>query len=453
MTPDIERLTQMARADTNKKFHGLMGMLLRREGLLASFTDLAGNKACGVDGMRKDDYRQGLDGRVTDLSERLRRLGYRPQPSRRVFIPKANGGVRALGIPSFEDRIVQDRMHRILSAIWEPEFCDFSYGFRPGRNAHQALSRVAEIITMERTQFVVEADIKGFFDHVSHDWMMKFLGHRITDPSILRIIHRFLKAGIMEDGAVHASEEGTPQGGLVSPTLANVYLHYVLDLWFEKRFARQCRGKAFLVRYADDYVACFTHEEDAKSYLTAMSERLAEFDLETEPSKTSLIRFGSEAGPRPKPGSDAPGAQSFSFLGFTHYVSRSRRGKFLVGRKTETKRVRKKLKEVNQKLKQLRTTGGKAMQDFARRHCQGHLQYYAVSGNSAAVRNYVRQVGKLLFIWLNRRSQRRSITWDDYNRILAMGKLLPRVKIVHDLYDFYRKPRPSWKTQTGSRMV
>jgi group II intron reverse transcriptase/maturase len=229
-----------------------MGLLFDPEGLRASFERQDGRKAPGVDGMRKEDYAEGLEERLADLSDRLRRLSYRPKPVRRVYIPKGDGRYRPLGIPSFEDRIVQDRLSLILQAIWEPEFCECSYGFRPDRSAHDALRRIAEIITHGHTQWVAEADVKGFFDHVSHDHLMRFLEHRIADPRFLRILRRFLKAGVMEDGGVSASEEGTPQGGLVSPVLANIYLHYVLDLWFEKRFGKSCRGKAYLVRFADD---------------------------------------------------------------------------------------------------------------------------------------------------------------------------------------------------------
>jgi len=228
-----------------------MGLLYDPEGLYASFERQDGKKAPGVDGIRKVDYAQGLDERIEDLSSRLRRLGYRPQPARRVYIPKSGSGWRPLGVPCFEDRLVQDRLAQILSAIWEPEFRDCSYGFRPGRSGHDALRRVAEVITNEQTQWVVEADIKGFFDHVSHDHLVRFLQHRIADPSLLRIVQRFLKAGVMEAGAVTAGEEGAPQGGLASPVLSNIYLHYVLDMWFEKRFARRCGGKAFLIRYCD----------------------------------------------------------------------------------------------------------------------------------------------------------------------------------------------------------
>jgi hypothetical protein len=226
MATELIRFTQWAREKPQRQYNALMGMLMDPRGLNASFERQAGSKAPGVDGMRKADYAEGLPERLADLSARLRRLGYRPKPVRRVYIPKANAGRRALGVPSFEDRLVQDRLSGILQAIWEPEFRECSYGFRPQRNAHQALKRLAEVITLERTQWIVEADIKGFFDHVSHYHLQRFLAHRISDPRLLRIIERFLKAGVLEDGVMSASDQGTPQGGLVSPVLANIYLHY-----------------------------------------------------------------------------------------------------------------------------------------------------------------------------------------------------------------------------------
>lgn len=341
---------------------------------------------------------------------------------------------------------MQDRVRQILQAIWEPEFRGCSYGFRPGRSAHDALRQVAEVITNGRTQWVVEADIKGFYDHVSHDHVLRFLRHRIADPCFVRIIQRFLKAGVMEDGVVSASEEGTPQGGMVSPVLANIYLHYALDMWFEIRFARRCRGKAHLVRYADGFIACFQNEEDAQRFRTELTGRLAEFGLEVEPSKTAVLRFGSEAQRNCKrDGLRRP--KTFNFLGFTHYVGRSRSGRFVVGRRTEGKRVRKKLQMLSERLRQLRVQGGKAMMDYFRKHLEGHIRYYGVSGNYGRLEAYVYLARRLVFKWLNRRSQRRSVIWERFNEILREG-LFPRVRIVHNLY-----PKPLWMAQTGSRIV
>jgi RNA-directed DNA polymerase len=445
MTTDLARFTQWSRESPQRQYTALMGMLYDPEGLNASFERLAANKAPGVDGMRKAEYADGAAARLADLSARLRRLGYRPRPVRRVYIPKTSGkGRRALGVPSFEDRIVQDRASSILQAIWEPEFRDCSYGFRPGRNAHQALRRLAEIIAVKHTQWIVEADIKGFFDHVTHSHLQRFLAHRIADPRFLRIIDRFLKAGVLEDGMFSASEQGTPQGGLVSPALANIYLHYVLDVWFEKRFAKSCRGKAYLVRYADDFVACFHLEEDAKRFMEELNHRLAEFDLEAEPTKTRLLRFGDRARAQCKQeGLRRP--QTFNFLGLTHFVGCTRSGRFVVGHQTQGERIRKKLKALNVRLAAMRTHGGKVMVAYVRRHLQGHIQYFGVSGNSRSLQQYVYQAGRLLFKWLNRRSQRRSVAWDRFNQVVVPH--LPRPQIIHNLY-----PTLPWMTQAGSRM-
>ncbi len=446
MTTKFIRFTEKARAEPQLRFNALMGLLFDPEGLHASFERQPGTKAPGVDGIRKVDYAKGLEGRLTELSRCLRQLGYRPQPVRRAYIPKGNGRRRPLGIPCFEDRIVQDRLSLILQAIWEPEFQDCSFGFRAGLSAHEALRRVAEVITNERTQWVVEADIKGFFDHVSHSHLLCFLKHRIADPNFLRILRRFLKAGVMEDGVVSEVKAGTPQGGLVSPVLANIYLHYVLDLWFEQHFKKSCRGKAYLVRYCDDFITCFQYEDEAHRFRQELAQRLAAFDLEVEPSKTAVLRFGTQAtrGCR-LDGERRP--RTFSFLGLTHYVSRSRRGRFVVGRKTERKRFNGKLKQLNERLRRLRRVGGKAMMDYLRRHLEGHIRYYGVSGNYRALSRYVKAASRLLFKWLNRRSQRRSIPWERFREVLRK-RVLPRIRIVHNLY-----PVPLGMTQAGSRMV
>lgn len=436
MTTTIERFTQWARLNRQPQYTALMGLLSNPVELRECFDNQPGNKACGIDKISKSDYADGVVERIKALSAHLRSLSYQPKPSRRVYIPKGNGKSRPLGIPCFEDRIVQQQLSRILQAIWEPEFRDCSYGFRPYRNAHQALARLGEIITHENTQWVVEADIKGFFDNVDHDWLMRFLEHRIKDSVILRLIKRFLKAGVMEDGAVSNSDTGTPQGGLVSPILANIYLHYVLDVWFDKTFAGSCQGRARLVRYADDYVACFTHESDARRFMMEMTERLAKFGLEVEPSKTALLRFGNRAAKEGRQeGIKRPA--TFNFLGFTHYVGKSRKGRFVVGRRTQRERITKKLKDVSRRLAALRTQGGKAMMLYAKRHLRGHVAYYAVSGNARQIRNYAYLISRLLFKWLNRRSQRRSINWVKFSKVLRGW--MPSLSIRHNLY-----PKPLW---------
>ncbi|KFB75331.1 group II intron reverse transcriptase/maturase [Candidatus Accumulibacter cognatus] len=438
MNTPLVRFTQWAQEAPQARYNALMGLLSDPEGLMHSFEVQPGNKAVGIDKVSKSDYAQDLEGRITALSGELRSLSYRPQPVRRVYIPKSNGRQRPLGIPCFEDRIVQHRLSGILQAIWEPEFRDCSYGFRPRRNAHQALAELGEITTNQGTQWLVEADIKGFFDHVEHDWLMRFLEHRVGDPVLLRIIRRLLKAGVMEAGVFTASEAGTPQGGLVSPVLANIYLHYVLDLWFEKRYVRTCKGQGYLIRYADDFVACFTHEEDARRFMDELTERLAVFGLEVEPSKTGLLRFGSRAASDcQKDGSKRP--STFDFLGFTHYVGKSRRGRFVLGRRSQRTRIAKKLKEVSDRLSALRVKGGRAMMDYAKRHLRGHLAYYAVSGNARSIRTYAYRISRLLFKRLNQRSQRRSVAWDRFGKILSGW--MPSLRIQHNLY-----PKPLWMT-------
>lgn len=427
METKLTHFIRWAREEPQREYTSLLGKVFDPDVLRASFGALAGNKAPGVDGMRKSDYEVGLEDRITDLSARLRRMGYRPQAVRRVYIPKLTGGRRPLGIPSFEDRLVQNVMKDILQAIWEPEFLGCSYGFRPNRSAHDALKRVGEILFKERTQYVVEADIKGFFNHVHHEHLMRFVNHRIKDPNFLRLIRRFLKAGVFEDGAFSAGEEGTPQGGLISPVLSNLYLHYVLDLWFEKRFVKGCKGKAYLCRYADDFCGCFEREDDAQMFLMEVQKRLADFALEVEPSKTRLIPFGSRMLTRP-----AAEHRTFNFLGFTHFVTRTRKGGFKVGRRTEGRRFRTKLKALSGKLRAMRTKGGAAMVRFVRQHLTGHMQYYGVSENGGQVSDYFYHAARLLFKWLNRRSQRPSLNWEAFGQ--RIQPLLPRPRLQHSFY-------------------
>lgn len=426
MENELQRIQQRAQEHPEEKFTSLMKQIFDVEVLKASFRGLSGKKAPGVDGVRKDDYAKGVEEKIQDLSGRIRSMAYKPKPVRRVYIPKANGKTRPLGIPSFEDRIVQDRVAQVLSAIWEPEFRKCSHGFRPKRSAHTALRALHQVIMNEHTQYVVEADIKGFFDAVSHEHLMKFVNHRIADPKLLRLIRRFLIGGVMEDGAFKATEEGTPQGGLVSPVLSNIYLHYVLDLWFEKRFAKSCSGTARLVRYADDFVACFTEQQDAERFLVELKERLESFALQLESSKTKYLPFGAKM----------LGAQhppTFSFLGITHTVTRSRKGRFKVGRRTDRKRFARSLKAVSAKLKALRTHGTSLMVAYIRRALQGHINYYGVSENSHSVGNYHFRIQRLLCHWLNRRSQRKSCRWSTFGSWWDSLRM-PKPRIVHSFY-------------------
>jgi group II intron reverse transcriptase/maturase len=431
MTTELIRFAQWAKDQPQRRYTALMGLLAAEEGLADSYHRQPAGKAVGVDRTSKVDYGRELKVNLADLSARLKRMGYRPKPSRRVYIPKSSGqGQRPIGIPCFEDRIVEDRLSRILQAIWEPEFRECSYGFRPDRNAHQALSRLEHIITEERTQWLYEADLKNFFGSVSHEHMMRFIEHRIGDSNLLRLIRRFLKAGVMDEGVFSANEQGTPQGNLVSPVLSNIFLHYTLDEWFERRFARQCRGKAFLVRLADDFVACFEFEDDARAFECSLKERLQNFGLEIEPTKTALIRFGDLAPIFCKrDGLKRP--RTFSFLGFTHYLRIWRNGRIVLRRKTEAVRMRRKLTEFGRRLKSMRTTGARAMQRFTLQHWQGHLQYFGVSGNSRSVSCYAHHVKRLLFKWLNRRSQRRSFTWKHFTAWL--NTWMPRPGVVRRL--------------------
>jgi RNA-directed DNA polymerase len=335
-------------------------------------------------------------------------------------------------VPSYEDRLVEDRASGILQAIWEPEFRDCSHGFRQGRSCHTALSRLNHILTAERTQWLVEADIRNFFGSVVFEHMQRFLAHRIGDKNLLRLISRFLKAGVLEEGVFHVTEQGTPQGNLLSPVLSNIYLHYVLDVWFERRFARrECRGKAFLVRYADDFVACFEFEEDARSFARMLAERLQDFGLEVAPTKTALMRFGTLAPMLCKRDGDTK-PRSFKFLGFLHYWEVNRRtGKATLARKTEGARMRKKLNALRERLRSMLTEGTRAMQEFVLAHVRGHIQYYGIRGNLRSVSTYMCHVERQLFWALNRRGQRRSYNWPQFRRWKRTW--MPRPRAAHVL--------------------
>ena len=432
METKLARIEEIARNKPNEIFTSLYH-LLNEEMLLQCHGELAGNKAAGVDKVTKSAYEENLAENIRNLVERLKRQGYRPQPARRTYIPKGDGkSKRPLGIPAYEDKIVQMGLNKILQAIHEPVFLDLSYGFRPGRNCHDALKALNRNIQREKVSYIVEVDIRGFFDHVDHEWMKKFIRHRISDPNILRLVARFLKSGIMEDGEFKDTEEGTPQGGIVSPTLANIYLHYVLDLWFSKAVTKHCRGQASMIRYADDFVCCFQYKDDAERFHAELIKRLAEFNLEIAEDKTKIFMFGRFAEENLKRiGQGKP--QTFDFLGFTHYCSKNRNGKFRVKRKTSKKKFKQKVQEFKEWVKSVRDN---AMTDIIRTvkaKLVGHYRYYGITDNSVMMKKYRHQVIMLLFKWLNRRSQRKSFTFEKFNLFLKFHKL-PYPKIYVSIY-------------------
>jgi len=364
-------------------------------------------------------------------------MRYRPDPKRRSYVPKPGSAKgRPLGISSFEDKLVELSVKRVLEPIYEQAFEDSSYGYRPNRSPHDCLDDLGQTIQQKRVNYVVEADIRSFFDKVCHEWMLKFLEHRIGDPRILRLISRMLKAGIMEDGLVRASEEGTPQGSILSPLLSNIYLHYTLDLWFNRRFKKRCKGEVYYFRFADDFLACFQYESDAVAFREQLEERLQGFNLELALEKTRCIEFGRFARGDARKKGQKP--EEFDFLDFTHYCGKTRNGHFKLKRRTSRKKFGLSLNRFTgwaQKSRS-RLTKGQMLRNAAIR-VTGHLNYYAITDNSARCSSYVYHATQTLFKWINRRSQRPSYTWEGFLQALNhVG--WPKPFIRKDLNPFRR---------------
>jgi len=406
--------------------------LLNTQFLGHCYYQLGRDRASGMDGVSWQEYGENLEENLKDLVARLKAKRYKPQPARRVYIPKDEHSKRPLGLPALEDKIVQKGIAWILEAIYEADFLDCSYGFRPGRNCHQAVDAVDKTIMRNPINHVIDADIKGFFDNVSHQWMLEFLQVRIVDPSFLLLVRRFLKAGYVDAGLLVTTEQGTPQGGNLSPMLSNIFLHYVLDLWFEKRIKRQARGACFLVRYADDFVCMIRYQDDARHIEQALWERFTQFDLELHPEKTRVISFGRYE--RENAQRQDRRAHTFDFLGFTHFCGRSRKGNFIVGRRTSRKKFRKKCKELNLWLKHIRNfLPVKEWWPILAAKLRGHYQYYGVSGNMPSLQRFHHLALRLALKWLNRRSQRSSFNWAGFGAYLKHYPL-PPPRIVHNMY-------------------
>jgi len=430
----LRSIAEKASGDKDCRFTSLFH-LMNRELLLECFASLRGDAASGIDNITKEKYANDLDGNLDNLVERLHRMAYRPQPVLRVYIPKPGSQKqRPLGIPALEDKLVQSGLVRILQVIYEQDFIEDSYGFRPSRGCHDALRALSQTVEGQPVHYMVEADIKGFFDNVDQDQLITFMSHRIADKRILRYIRRFLKAGIQEDGQHKASERGTPQGGVISPLLANIYLHYTLDLWFEKRIKRESKGYARLIRYADDYVACFQESADARCFEEGMETRLKQFHLEVAPEKTKRFEFGQFA--RSKAKSRGERAATFDFLGFTHYCSRSRDGKrFRMKRKTISKRFTAKLVGYKEWLRANRTLPTKDILKITAAKLRGHFAYYGVTDNSKSIQSFSYQVTLTLLKWLNRRGKRGCYTWEKFLALLKKFPL-PKPRIMVNLLSF-----------------
>jgi RNA-directed DNA polymerase len=423
----LDRVRRAAQKDKEARFTALLHHV-DVDRLRAAYRVLSPRAAAGVDGVTWQSYGQDLEANLQDLQARLHKGAYRARPSRRAYIPKADGRLRPLGIAASEDKIVQRAVVEILNAVYEVDFLGFSYGFRPGRGQHDALDALATGILKRNVNWVIDADIRDCFTGLDQSWLVRFLEHRIADRRVLRLIQKWLRAGVIEDGSWTASDEGAPQGASVSPLLMNVYLHYVLDLWAEQWRGRHAHGDVVIVRWTDDFIVGFEHREDAERFLADLHERFAQFALELNDEKTRLIEFGRHAArDRQTRGLGRP--ETFDFLGFTHICGKTRKGRFMLKRKTITKRMAAKLREVKADLMRRRHLPIPEQGRWLASVVRGHLAYYAVPGNIDMVVAFRTQATRHWYRALRRRGQRTSLTWERMNRLSI--RWLPPARIQH----------------------
>ena len=424
----LERVRQAAKKDRKQRFTALLHHVYDIERLRLAYHALKRDAAAGIDGETWQHYGEHLEDNLRDLSQRLRCGAYRAKPVRRAYIPKADGRQRPLGVPVLEDKIVQRATVEVLNAIYEPDFLGFSYGFRQGRSQHHALDALAVGIWSRKVNWVLDADIRSFFDTMKHEWIVKFLEHRVADERVVRLVQKWLSAGVLEGGTRTSSDEGAVQGGSISPLLANIYLHYVFDLWAQRWRSQPGRGDMIVVRFADDFVVGFEHERDALAFQAELRERFARFGLELHPDKTRILEFGRfAANQRARRGEGKP--ETFDFLGFTHICGKSRNGRFAVRRQTMKKRFRAKLSAVKAELRQRMTKPIPEQDAYLRSVLTGHMRYYGVPGNGPALASFRYQ---LRWHWgraLRRRGNRRVLPWRSINRHVA--RWLPQIHICH----------------------
>jgi group II intron reverse transcriptase/maturase len=427
-----ERIRQAASRDKRLRFTTLWHHVYNMEHLPKAYFSLKRDAAPGVDGETWRHYGENLEENLQDLSGRLKRGAYRARPVKRAYIPKADGRQRPLGVTALEDKIVQRTVVEVLNAIYETDFLGFSYGFRPGRSPHDALNALYAGIMTRKVGWVLDADIRGYFDAIDHEWLMKFIEHRVADKRVLRHIKKWLNAGVLEDGAVARGKEGVPQGGSVSPLLANVYLHYVFDLWADQWRRKHGGGDVIIVRFCDDFVVGFQYRKDAERFLVELQARFSEFNLELHKDKTRLIEFGRFAiENRQRQGKGKP--ETFDFLGFTHICGKNHNGKFSVYRHSIGKRIRGKLMELKIELRRRLHSPVTVVGKWLRVVLLGHYRYYGVPGNSRKLEAFRYHLSRLWYKTLLRRSQRNRLNWERMNRLI--NRWLPKPRIWHPYPD------------------
>jgi RNA-directed DNA polymerase len=446
----LERIRQVARQRRKERFTALFHHLTI-DLLGEAFEQLKPNAAPGIDGVTWQDYDADLERNLEDLHARVHRGAYRALPSRRRYIPKADGRQRPLAVAALEDKIVQRATAAVLNAIYEEDFLGFSYGFRPGRGTHDALDALVVGIEHRKVNWILDADIRSFFDTVSQDWLIRFVEHRVGDPRVIRLIQKWLKAGVLEDGIVQRSDRGTGQGAVISPLLANIYLHYVLDLWVERWRRREAAGDMIIVRYADDFIVGFEREADARRFLDAMRERLQEFALSLHPDKTRLIEFGRfAAANRKRRGLGKP--ETFNFLGFTFICGKSRRGKFLVTRKTRRDRMRAKLQAITGELRRRTHQPIPQTGEWLEQLVKGYFKYFAVPTNSRALAAFRAEIIRRWWRCIGRRSQRGGITWARMKQLA--DEWLPKPTTLHPWPNQrFAVRHPRWEPYAGKPHV
>lgn len=427
----LSSISYCAKSDSTFEFMSL-AHLLNVEFLKDCYNNLDRNKAVGIDRVSWSEYKIDLDNNLRDLVSKLKRKAFKPLPARRVYIPKGNGETRPLGISSIENKIVESGIARILQSIYEADFFDFSYGFRPNKSAHQALKAVGDTINFKPISYIVEADIKGFFDNVEHDLLLEFLKIRIKDTSLLFLINRFLKAGYIDNNLLVKPDIGTPQGSILSPMLANIFLHYVLDKWFDETVQSHMKGYCEIVRYADDFICLVQSGDEAHKILRALQNRFNRYKLQLHPNKTRVFSFGRFE--KQNSLSQNRKANTFDFLGFTHYCDITRKGYFKVGRKTSAKKYRAKAKDLNLWLKAIRNQVlTKEWWKTLSLKLTGHYEYYGISENYLSILKFYKLAVELARKWMNRRSQKRTISWESMKLYLNLYPL-PKPSIRHSFY-------------------